>query len=104
MKFSKYLLLLLMVISLSSCAHARTSMVGADGQSPVVKVVRDVREAVVQIKVEAQVSTRQNTNPFFNDDPFFRFFFPVPNVNVRLHQWAADSSLSIMKEPEKHLS
>ncbi|MCB5260531.1 MAG: Do family serine endopeptidase [Candidatus Cloacimonetes bacterium] len=78
MKFSKYLLLLLMVISLSSCAHARTSMVGADGQSPVVKVVRDVREAVVQIKVEAQVSTRQNTNPFFNDDPFFRFFFPSP--------------------------
>ena len=71
------MVILLMLISLSSCAQASSSMLGADGQSPVVKVVRDVREAVVQIKVESQVSTRQNINPF-GEDPFFRFFFPSP--------------------------
>ncbi len=78
MRLVKSMAILLMLISLSSCAQARSAMLGADGQSPVVKVVRDVREAVVQIKVEAQVSARQNSNPFFNDDPFFRFFFPTP--------------------------
>lgn len=42
--------------------------------NPVVRVVRHLRESVVQIKVESKV-TVQNNNPFFNDD-FFRYFFP----------------------------
>ena len=46
-----------------------------DGTNPVVKVVREVRESVVQIKVEAKVSIPAITNPFF-DDPLFKYFFP----------------------------
>lgn len=44
-------------------------------QNPVVEVVRAVREAVVQIKVEAKITVRSPMNQFF-DDPFFRYFFP----------------------------
>jgi serine protease Do len=43
--------------------------------NPVVRVVRQVREAVVQIKVEAKVPVQSFRNPFF-DDPWFRQFFP----------------------------
>ncbi|HHV37137.1 MAG TPA: Do family serine endopeptidase [Candidatus Cloacimonetes bacterium] len=77
MKLFKQIILLLMIISVSSCANAKISMFDSSGQSPVVKVVKDVREAVVQIKVESKVSVRSNRNPFFDDD-FFRFFFPSP--------------------------
>lgn len=66
-----------MIISISSCAGAKVGMLDASGQSPVVQVVKDVREAVVQIKVESKVSVKSNINPFFDDD-FFRFFFPSP--------------------------
>ncbi|NLK50400.1 MAG: trypsin-like serine protease, partial [Candidatus Cloacimonetes bacterium] len=44
-------------------------------QNPVVEVVREVREAVVQIRVEAKITVRNPMNQFF-DDPFFRYFFP----------------------------
>jgi serine protease Do len=45
-----------------------------NGQSPFVSVVKNVRDAVVQIKVEAKITTAgmNNSNP--ND--FFKFFFP----------------------------
>ena len=48
--------------------------VNADGKSPFVKVVKDIRESVVNIKVEYEVSggVRQM-------DDFFKFFFPDPN-------------------------
>jgi len=71
-----------MLISLSSCAQARAGMFTTDGKNPVVKVVRDVREAVVQIKVEATISVKTNRNPFQEDD-FFRFFFPSPQQQQR---------------------
>jgi len=67
--------ILLLLVNLSSCANAKTNMFNEP--NPVVQVVRDVREAVVQIKVEAKVSV-QSRNPFFDDD-IFRFFFPQPN-------------------------
>lgn len=44
-------------------------------QNPVVEVVRRVREAVVQIRVEAKITVQNPMNQFF-DDPFFRYFFP----------------------------
>nr|MDK2851061.1 serine protease Do [Candidatus Cloacimonadota bacterium] len=72
--------MLLLLISLSSYAFATNTMLMPDGKSPVVKVVKDVREAVVQIKVESTVSYR--SNPFFDDD-FFRFFFPYPQMRER---------------------
>ena len=73
MKLTKTLIILLLLVGLSSCANARSNMFAEP--NPVVQVVRDVREAVVQIKVEAKVAVQ--SNPFFNDD-FFRFFFPQP--------------------------
>jgi serine protease Do len=78
-------MLLLVLIGLSSCAQAKTDMIGPDGQSPVVKVVRDVREAVVQISVERVVTPRQNIDPFFND-PFFRQFFGMPRQQQEQQQ------------------
>lgn len=74
MKIWRNLVLLLLLVNLSSCANAKSNMFTEP--NPVVQVVRDVREAVVQIKVEARVSV-QNRNPLF-DDELFRFFFPQP--------------------------
>lgn len=85
MRFVKTFLLLLTLISLSSCAQANNAMIGPDGQSPVVKVVRDVREAVVQISVETVVTPRQTIDQFFND-PFFRQFFGVPRQQQEQQQ------------------
>lgn len=75
MKLWKSLVLLLAVLSMTSCASAKVPLVDAKTPNPVVQVVRNVREAVVQIRVEAKVTVQSNRNPFFDDD-FFRFFFP----------------------------
>lgn len=89
MNFSKRLVPLLLMAQLFSCAHAAdkieqkpvrlinvdSSQMIKPAQNPVVDVVRAVREAVVQIKVEAKVTVQNPMNQFF-DDPFFRYFFP----------------------------
>lgn len=63
--------MLLLVISFSSL-FAQYPL-NDEGKSPFVQVVKDVRESVVNIKVEREVEYGQNT-PF--NDEFFRFFFP----------------------------
>ncbi|MBM4403256.1 MAG: Do family serine endopeptidase [Candidatus Cloacimonetes bacterium] len=75
MKMIRIVFILAIALSVAACAFARIPVVDADGTSPFVKVVRDVRESVVQIRVEAQVVVQNFRNPFF-DDPFFRYFFP----------------------------
>ncbi len=91
MKIWKRLIPLVLALGLMSCASAQTSvtsdvprfrqssqrtwMPNGSDPNPVVKVVRDVRESVVQIKVEAKVTVQNFRNPFFDDD-FFRYFFP----------------------------
>lgn len=57
-------------------------VIGEDGKSPFVEVVKKVREAVVQIKVEAKIAAPQMQNPF-GDDPFFRYFFNPPQQQER---------------------
>lgn len=57
-------------------------VVGENGKSPFVGVVKQVREAVVQIKVEAKISVSRMQNPF-GDDPFFRYFFNPPQQQER---------------------
>lgn len=52
---------------------SKVPVVTEDGKSPFVDVVKRVREAVVQIKVEGKTTVAQQQNPF-GDDPFFRFF------------------------------
>ncbi|MDD4223032.1 MAG: Do family serine endopeptidase [Candidatus Cloacimonetes bacterium] len=93
MKIFRRLIPLVLAFGLMSCAVAQTSDFQADevprfrpttantvlpngsDPNPVVKVVREVRESVVQIKVEAQITVQNFNNPFFDDD-FFRYFFP----------------------------
>ena len=91
MKIGKKLIPIILIAIVASCAFARTGssvppqmstsknqssmFVNEEGINPVVKVVRDVRESVVQIKVEAKVNVPTITNPFF-DDPLFKYFFP----------------------------
>ena len=82
MIISKRIIPLVLALSLMSCAIAQTGsastnldLMNGKAPNPVVKVVRQVREAVVQIKVEAKVTVQNFRNPFF-DDEFFRYFFP----------------------------
>lgn len=74
MSLWKRLSLALVALMLMSCATANIGLDSANGKSPVVRVVKNVSEAVVQIRVEAKVAVANN-NPFMNDD-FFRYFFP----------------------------
>ncbi len=93
MKLFKRIIPFVLAFGLMSCAVAQTSDLPAGDPprfrqssgggllpngsepNPVVQVVRQVRESVVQIKVEAQVTVQNFRNPFF-DDEFFRYFFP----------------------------
>jgi len=75
MSLWKRLSLALAAIILMSCANANIGLDSANGKSPVVQVVKNVSEAVVQIRVEAKITVTNNTNPFLNDD-FFKYFFP----------------------------
>jgi len=55
--------------------------VTSEGKSPFVEVVRNVRESVVHIQVEAEVETRVPQGRFPFDDDLFRFFFgPMPET------------------------
>jgi serine protease Do len=58
-------LLLMLLVSTSLLAKAK---------SPFVDIIKESRDAVVQIKVEGTISN-QYRSPFQNDD-FFKFFFP----------------------------
>ncbi len=93
MKIWKRIIPLVLALSLFSLAMAQTGGYKTDdvprfrpttgdnllpngsNPNPVVKVVRQVRESVVQIKVEAKVTVQNFRNPLFDDD-FFRYFFP----------------------------
>ncbi|PKN73789.1 MAG: protease degQ [Candidatus Cloacimonetes bacterium HGW-Cloacimonetes-3] len=83
MKMWKHLTLALVAFSMMSCANAKVPIMDATSPNPVVQVVKNVREAVVQIRVESKVMVQNNRNPFFDDD-FFRQFFPQqPNQQSR---------------------
>jgi serine protease Do len=94
MNIWKRIIPLILALSLMSCAVAQTgegisenrlasvktdnpqgALLNGSDPNPVVRVVRQVRESVVQIKVEAKVAVQNYSNPFFDDD-FFRYFFP----------------------------
>ena len=67
LKINKYFTLILMMLVVS------VSLVAKE-KSPFVDIVKQSRDAVVQIKVEGTISN-QYRSPFQNDD-FFKFFFP----------------------------
>jgi serine protease Do len=94
MLFWKRIIPLVVSVGLMSCALAQTepavsgssepqlknnnskaAFFSTSEPNPVVKVVHKVREAVVQVKVEAQVSLQSFRNPIL-DDPWFKQFFP----------------------------
>jgi len=79
----KPIIMVLLAIGMMSCATAKLNSIDPTSPNPVVEVVKNVREAVVQIRVEAKVTVQNYRNPFF-DDPFFRQFFPQqPNEQTR---------------------
>ncbi len=66
------LIILVSFFSLNLFSLPQTS----DGKSPFVQVIKNVRESVVNIKVEGEEkATFGNQSPFGNDD-FFKFFAP----------------------------
>jgi serine protease Do len=71
----KTMIAVLIAFSMMSCATAKVSAMDVSGTNPVVEVVKNVREAVVQIRVEAKITVQNYRNPFM-DDPWFRQFFP----------------------------
>lgn len=77
MKVWKQFAFMLVVLSMMSCANAKIGTMDFSSPNPVVEVVKNVREAVVQIRVEAKVTVQNYRNPIF-DDPFFRQFFQQP--------------------------
>ena len=82
MKIGKQIVLVLVAIFLMSCATAKDYMIDPSAPNPVVEVVKNVRDAVVQIRVEAKVTVQNYINPFFND-PWFRQFFNFPQEQTR---------------------
>jgi S1-C subfamily serine protease len=82
MKMWRQLVLVLIALLMTSCASAKDNMIDPNGPNPVVEVVNNVREAVVQIRVEAKVTVQNYINPFL-DDPWFRQFFRFPQEQTR---------------------
>jgi len=82
MKMWRQLVLVLIALLMTSCASAKDNMIDPNGPNPVVEVVKNVREAVVQIRVEAKVTVQNYINPFL-DDPWFRQFFRFPQEQTR---------------------
>ena len=78
----KHVIIAVLSLALAIPAFGVPLVVGENGKSPFVDVVKNVREAVVQIKVEARIAVSQSQNPF-GDDPFFRFFFNPPQQTER---------------------
>jgi serine protease Do len=76
MKWKTYIIATLSLI-LTIPVFAIPPVVDENGKSPFVSVVKKVREAVVQIKVEAKIAVNQQQNPF-GDDSFFKYFFNQP--------------------------
>ena len=74
----KTLALIMILISILAIQLNADYPVTKDGKSPFVKVVEDIRESVVNILVEAEISYSQRGGQLpFNDD-FFKYFFPNP--------------------------
>ncbi|MCB5230374.1 MAG: trypsin-like peptidase domain-containing protein, partial [Candidatus Cloacimonas sp.] len=84
MKASKYLIVIVLLGILFLVSFeplAAQYPVNKEGKSPFVNVVKNIRESVVNIQVEAETEVRgqRGRSPF--DDDFFRFFFgPMPET------------------------
>lgn len=71
------LMLMLLVTFSLSAQYPLTS----EGKSPFVEVIRNVRESVVHIQVEAEIETRIPRGRLPFDEDLFRFFFgPTPET------------------------
>lgn len=71
----------LLVICLAAISLSARYPLTAEGKSPFVEVVRDIRESIVNIQAEADIETRVPEGGFPFDDDFFRFFFgPRPET------------------------
>jgi serine protease Do len=80
MKFKKTKILIMISAILMNVLLLSALPVNNEGKSPFVKVVKDTRESVVNIRVDYEVKTGGMGQMPFNDD-FFKFFFPDQDKN-----------------------
>ncbi len=96
-------LLTLLVVALGLVpVLAQTSAnqaIAASGQSAIKTAIAKVGPAVVQINVTATVTVN---NPFFND-PFFHYFFGIPNTPQKQQERALGSGLVINYNGKKYV-
>lgn len=75
--------LALIILIVASSVYAKPAIGDITQPNPIVEVVKNVREAVVQIRVESTVTVQNNFRNPFMDDPFFRQFFGQPQEQSR---------------------
>lgn len=75
---TKTITLIIILMSMMMMGLYADYPVTKDGKSPFVQVVESIRESVVNIQVEAEVSYSQGSGQLPFDDDFFKFFFPNP--------------------------
>ncbi len=96
-------LLTLLVVALGLVpVLAQTSVnqaITASGQSAIKTAIAEVGPAVVQINVTATVTVN---NPFFND-PFFHYFFGIPNTPQKQQERALGSGVVINYNGKKYV-
>ncbi|HPR18206.1 MAG TPA: Do family serine endopeptidase [Candidatus Cloacimonadota bacterium] len=76
----KNLIIALLILTVTVINLNAQYPVTADGKSPFVEVVKDIRESVVNIQVEYEQTFSANSG--LNQD-FFKFFFPNPQIAPR---------------------
>lgn len=92
----------LLVLTIFSSGLFAQYPINNQGKSPFVQVVKDIRESVVNIKVEKEIEYGQN-NPL--NEEFFRFFFPdLPKQNQpRSRKSVSMGSGFIFKQKDKEI-
>jgi len=75
MKFKVFAVILLLSNMFIASINAQYPIT-TEGKSPFVEVVKNIRESVVNIRVDYEVSSGQFSRQFPFDDDFFKFFFP----------------------------
>ena len=95
MKFKNFVAILLLSSMLIVNVNAQY-LITKDGKSPFVQVVKDIRESVVNVRVDYEVSSGQYSRQFPFDDDFFKFFFlkfPIRNNPGNQLTWEVDAFL-----------
>ncbi len=80
--FNRMIIVISMILMMTAAINLGARLPLTDeGKSPFVEVVRNVRESVVHIQVEAEIETRIPRGRFPFDEDLYKFFFgPMPET------------------------